>query len=75
MDNTRFTSLIDEMIKSSISDLHLTGGLCPYVRNKIGDIVPVEKYGIVTEKDIETILNLILGRAFDEHTLDTSYAQ
>jgi twitching motility protein PilT len=75
MENTRFTSLIDEIIKSSISDLHLTGGLCPSVRNKIGDVVPVEKYGIVTDADIDSIVMLILGREFTEHTVDTSYAQ
>ena len=48
MENTKFISLIDEVIKMNISDLHLTGESVPYIRNKIGDIVPVDKYGVIT---------------------------
>ena len=75
METTKLTSLIDEVIKMSISDLHLTNDSFPYIRNKIGNIVPVDKYGIVTGFDIEEICVFLLGRRFDERTLDTSYSQ
>lgn len=44
MENTKFTSLIDEIIKMKISDLHLTSDSFPYIRNQVGDVVPVESY-------------------------------
>ncbi|MBP9780177.1 Flp pilus assembly complex ATPase component TadA, partial [Candidatus Gracilibacteria bacterium] len=75
MENTKLISLIDEVIKMNISDLHLTSETYPYIRNKIGDIVPVEKYGIITGFDIENICKFLLGRSFDERTLDISYSQ
>ena len=75
MENTKFVSLIDEIIKMNISDLHITSELYPYIRNKIGNIIPVEKYGIVSGFDIENICEFLLGRKFDERTLDTSYSQ
>ncbi|MBC7498223.1 PilT/PilU family type 4a pilus ATPase [Candidatus Gracilibacteria bacterium] len=75
MENTKFISLIDEVIKMNISDLHLTGECVPYIRNKIGDIVAVDKYGVITGFDIEEICEFLLGRGFDEKTLDISYAQ
>ncbi len=53
MENTKFTSLIDEVIKMNISDLHISSDTAPYIRNHIGNIVPVEKYGIVSSDDIE----------------------
>ncbi len=75
MENTKFVSLIDEIIKMNISDLHITSELYPYIRNKIGNVIPVEKYGIVSGFDIEHICEFLLGRKFDERTLDTSYSQ
>lgn len=75
MENTKFISLIDEIIKMNISDLHITSESYPYIRNKIWNIVPVDKYGIVTGFDVEAICEYLLGRKFDERTLDTSYSQ
>ena len=75
MENTKFTSLIDEVIKMNISDLHLTGESVPHIRNHIGDIAPVDKYGVISGFDIEEICEFLLGRRFDERTLDISYAQ
>ncbi len=75
MENTKFVSLIAEVIKMNISDLHITSETYPYVRNKIWNIVPVEKYGIISGFDVESICEFLLGRRFDERTLDTSYSQ
>jgi twitching motility protein PilT len=75
MENTKFISLIDEIIKMNISDLHITSESFPYIRNKIWNIVPVDKYGVVTGFDVESICEYLLGRKFDERTLDTSYSQ
>jgi twitching motility protein PilT len=75
MENTKFTSLVDEIIKMNISDLHITSECYPHIRNKVWNIVPVEKYGVVTGFDIENICEFLLGRRFDERTIDTSYSQ
>ena len=75
MENAKFISLVDEVIKMKVSDLHLTSESVPYIRNKIGDIMPVDKYGVITWFDIEAICEFLLGRRFDERTLDVSYAQ
>ena len=75
MENAKFVSLIDEIIKMNISDLHIVSDSHPYIRNKIGNISPVEKYGVVNGFDVENICEFLLGRKFDEPTLDTSYAQ
>ncbi len=48
MENAKFISLVDEVIKMKVSDLHLTSESVPYIRNKIGDIMPVDKYGVIT---------------------------
>ena len=60
MENTKFISLIDEVIRMNISDLHITSDSHPYIRNKIGNIVPVDKYGVVTGADIENICVFLL---------------
>lgn len=75
MDNSKFISLIDEIIKMKISDLHLTSDAYPYIRNKVWDIVPVESYGVITAADLDQITQFLLGRSFDEGTLDISYSQ
>ena len=75
MENTKFISLVDEVIRMNVSDLHLTSETCPYIRNKIGNVVPVESYGIVSGFELEGICEFFLGRRFDERTLDVSYSQ
>ena len=75
MDNQKFISLIDEIIKMNVSDLHLTTDSVPYIRNKIGDITPVDTYGVMTGFDLDSICEYLLGRKFDERTLDISYSQ
>jgi twitching motility protein PilT len=75
MENTKFTSLIDEIIKMKISDLHLTSDSYPYIRNQVGDVVPVESYGVISAADLDQITQFLLGRPFDEGTIDVSYSQ
>ena len=60
MEITKFTSLIDEVIKMKISDVHLTTDSYPYIRNKVGDIVPVESYGVITQPDMDMITQFLL---------------
>lgn len=53
MEKSKFLCLIDEIIKMNISDLHLSGDTTPYIRNHIGNIVSVEKYGVMSNDDID----------------------
>ncbi len=62
MDIDRFLSLIDDIIKNHISDLHFTTGEFPYIRNSVGDMTPVQAFGKLTEADIETITTHLVGR-------------
>lgn len=75
MEISKFTSLIDEVIKEKLSDLHISTDNPPYIRNKIGDMVGVKNYGIVTSHDMQIICDHILGKPFVERTIDASYAQ
>lgn len=45
MQLQKFLMLIDEIIVQKISDLHITPNDYPYIRDKVGDIVPVESFG------------------------------
>lgn len=73
MSHKKFLSLIEEVIKSRISDLHLESDNYPYVRNKTGDMAPVESYGIMTEEEIFSIAEKILGKPFEWYTHDASF--
>jgi twitching motility protein PilT len=75
MDNTKFTSLISEIIRTNTSDLHLTSDTCPYIRNKVGDIVPVKNYGIISAAELMEICEFLIWKKFEAHTIDTSYSQ
>lgn len=44
MELQRFLSLIDQIIDGRHSDLHITPDDFPYIRNKVGEIVPVESF-------------------------------
>ncbi len=44
MEISKFLSLIDDIITNNISDLHITPENYPYVRNTIGNIIPVEPF-------------------------------
>lgn len=44
MQVQKFLMLIDEIIQQKISDLHITPNDYPYIRNKVGDVVPVESF-------------------------------
>lgn len=73
MQLSKFLTLIDEIIKENISDLHITPNDYPYIRDKVGDIVPVESYGKLGQDDINDICNLLLSRDFTEKTIDLSF--
>ncbi len=38
MELKKFLSLIDEIIKNKVSDLHITPDDYPYIRNSVGEI-------------------------------------
>lgn len=73
MQIERFNSLIDDIIKNRISDLHFWTGEYPYIRNHVGDMSPVVAFGKVTETDMITIISYCIPKPFTEHTIDTSY--
>ena len=73
MQVQKFLMLIDEIIKEKISDLHITPNDFPYIRDKVGDIVPVESFWKLWDDDIKDICNLLLSRDFTEKTIDLSF--
>jgi twitching motility protein PilT len=75
MEIQRFQSLIEDIIKNRISDLHFSSGEPPYIRNHVGDMSPVQAFGKVNEQDLDQIIQHLLGRPFTEPTIDISYAQ
>lgn len=73
MELQRFLGLIDQVIDGKISDLHITPDDFPYIRDKVGEIVPVESFGRVTKEDISEICQILLSRPFTEKTVDVSF--
>jgi len=73
MELQKFLSLIDDIIKNNISDLHLTPNDFPYIRNNVWGIVPVEAFGKITSMDIAAVCEILLSRPFTEKTLDISF--
>jgi Tfp pilus assembly pilus retraction ATPase PilT len=73
MEVQKFLNLVDDVIRESISDLHITPNDFPYIRDRLGDIVPVESFGKITNDDIKSICTLLLSRDFTESTLDLSF--
>ena len=73
MQVQKFLMLIDEIIKEKISDLHITPNDYPYIRDKVGDIVPVESFGKLSDDDIKDICTLLISREFTEKTMDLSF--
>lgn len=73
MEIQKFISLIDDVIKNRVSDLHITPENYPYIRNNVGEIVPVQAFGVITNDNIETLTTMLLSRPFIEQTMDISY--
>ncbi|MBB1554445.1 PilT/PilU family type 4a pilus ATPase [Candidatus Gracilibacteria bacterium] len=71
--NPKFILLIEEVIKNNISDLHLGSNEPPYIRNKTGGIVPVAQYGVINDEEIHEIAESLIGRPFEENTIDVSF--
>lgn len=74
MEKQKFLSLIDEIIKNNISDLHLGSNEYPYIRNKTGDMAPVEQYGRITDGEMLEIAKMLLEEDFTSNTRDVSFA-
>lgn len=74
MQKEKFLSLIDEVIKNRISDLHLGSNEPPYIRNKTGDMAAVESYGVISDEEMYEIAEMLLGEKFDALTRDVSFA-
>lgn len=74
MSQKKFLSLIEEVIQNKISDLHISTNNPPYIRNKTGDIVPVESFGVLSEKEAEELAKFLLGKPFEGNTHDVSFA-
>lgn len=74
MQKEKFFSLIDEVIKNRISDVHLGSNEPPYIRNKTGDMAAVENYGTISDEEMHEIAALFLEKPFTDLTNDTSFA-
>ena len=44
----KFLKFVEIAIASSITDIHINTGSCPYIRSPSRDIVPIEQFGILT---------------------------
>jgi twitching motility protein PilT len=75
MQIERFKSLIEDIIKNRISDLHFSSNEYPYIRNHVWDISPVQMFGKVNEEDLSQIIEFLLTRPLSETTIDISYEQ
>lgn len=73
MEIDRFLSLIDDIIKNKISDLHFTTDEFPYIRNSVGDMTPVQAFWKLSEADIEVITTHLVGKPFHDRTIDVSF--
>lgn len=73
MEIQKFLTLIEDIIREKVSDLHLTSNDFPYIRNHVGEIVAVESFGKLFDEDIKDICDLLLSRDFSEQTIDVSF--
>ena len=73
MELQKFLTLIDEIIANKVSDLHITPNDFPYIRNSVGEIEAVEKFGKLTNDDIVDICKILVSRPVTEKTLDISF--
>lgn len=74
MQKEKFLSLIDEVLKNQVSDLHLGTDTPPYIRNKTGDISSVDSYGNISNDEMQEIADFLLGRKFEDRTNDVSFS-
>lgn len=74
MQKEKFLSLVDEVIKNRISDLHLGSDEPPYIRNKTGDMAAVESYGVMDNDEMMEIAEMLLEKPFTDLTNDVSFA-
>lgn len=79
MDISRFYALLDDVISTRVPDLHLTTGMCPYIRGHDGQMRSVEAFGVLSAEDMREIASILLpadrrGAWPNEKELDASYA-
>lgn len=74
MQTQKFFSLIEEVLKNNISDLHLWTDEFPYIRNKTGDISSVDSYGKIPAEEMQEIADFLLEKPFTDNTNDVSFA-
>lgn len=76
MELGKFESLVGELIKKNISDLHITTTGFPYIRIHDGKLKPIAAFGKLTLEDIEDIIRFIYPKEIpsDVKSVDTAYA-
>lgn len=52
--------LLEEISSNSLSDLHLTTGLVPYIRQPDGQIIAVESFGILSAELMREVASYAL---------------
>lgn len=75
MELAKFESLIDELIKKKISDLHITTDGYPYIRIHDGSLKPIVAFGKLTIEDLEHIIGFVYPKPFwpEVKTIDSAY--
>ncbi len=78
MSLAHIQKLLDEISSNSLSDLHLTTGLVPYIRQPDGAMVPVVAFGVVSAELMREFASYALpadrrGAWPDEKELDASF--
>ena len=78
MQIERFHTLLDDVLLTKIPDLHLTTGMCPYVRGHDGAMRAVQAFGTLSLEDMRAIASFVLpadrrGAWPDEKEMDASF--
>lgn len=78
MSLDQFKLLLNEVIQNQLSDLHISTGMVPYIRTKEGEIVPIDKFEVVSLDLMREIASFTLpadrrGAWPTEKELDASF--
>lgn len=78
MQLDRFHALLDDVLATKVPDLHLTTGMCPYIRGHDGMMKAVSAFGVMTPEDMRAIASFVLpadrrGAWPDEKEMDASF--
>ncbi len=74
----RFHALLDDVLTTKIPDLHLTTGMCPYIRGHDGMMRAVPTFGVMELEEMKAIASFVLpadrrGTWPDEKEMDASF--